>query len=210
MVVLHASNSFSVPVEIPFVAILAICAACIGRTRGIKIKSGWIEHANLYLCLISKSGTGKSPATKAFLSPIFAMEKQLFDEYQESMKQYEIQMAEWKRTLLDKEARVAEKPEKPKWKQIYIDDATIESVADALDANPSGILWYRDELAGLILDLDKYTGKEGSTKSRLLSAYDSGPWKSNRIASSRQNYIENACLSIFGTIQPKAVPLIFN
>jgi len=77
-------------------------------------------------------------------------------------------------------------------------------LTDALVANPRGSLRKRDELAGLILELDKYTGKDGGTKSRLMSSYDSGPWKVNRREASQQAYIPHATLSILGTIQPKA------
>jgi hypothetical protein len=72
-----------------------------------------------------------------------------------------------------------------------------------LDSNPKGLLWYREELNGLLLDLDKYTGKEGSTKTKLIEAYDLKPWQIDRVNKDRTTYIPKACLGLFGTIQPK-------
>jgi hypothetical protein len=43
-----------------------------------------------------------------------------------------------------------------------------------------------------------------------MSSYDSGPWKVNRREASKRAFIRNATLSIFGTIQPKALPTIFS
>ncbi|MCH7840051.1 MAG: DUF3987 domain-containing protein, partial [Planctomycetes bacterium] len=99
---------------------------------------------------------------------------------------------------------------KPGMRQIYVDDATIESLTDAFEGNPRGVLWYRDELAGLFQDMDKYSGggNGGGTKSRLMTAYDSGPWKRNRIGSGCLN-IRHACLSIFGTVQEGILPQLF-
>jgi hypothetical protein len=69
-----AAEAFCVPVEVPTCAVLAMAAACIGRARGIIIKAGWVEHANLYLALVAKSGLGKSPCTRAFLGAIYRAE----------------------------------------------------------------------------------------------------------------------------------------
>ncbi|NIA09382.1 MAG: DUF3987 domain-containing protein [Nitrospiraceae bacterium] len=46
----------------------------------------------------------------------------------------------------------------PPRKRYKISDCTIEAIADALDGNPKGLLWFREELNGLLLDLDRYTG----------------------------------------------------
>jgi hypothetical protein len=51
-------------------------------------------------------------------------------------------------------------PDKPiqlKRRQAYVDDATVEALGGVLAENPSGIMWRKDELAGLIADLDKYS-----------------------------------------------------
>ena len=202
----HAS-AFSVPYDVPAVAILSTAGACIGRTRGLTIKTGWSEHANTYAVLVGRSGVGKSPAVKAIQAPVFELEAKWYRKYQQELKTYQ-EVLEFHKGRKKKDAAPDPLPDPPIYKQLIIDDSTTEALTTALTQNPRGILWNRDELSGLILDLDKYTGKDGGTKARLLSAYDAGPWKVNR--NSGNKYIAHACLSIFGTIQDKALPEIFS
>jgi Protein of unknown function (DUF3987) len=201
------SRAYSVPAGVPGCAFLSLAGACIGRTRGIAIKPGWEEHANMWIVLVGESGTGKSPATQEIQRPIFDLENKWYQDFKESEKEHQFEL-EQRRYLSKSERKVLEAPpEPPVWKQLIVDDSTTEALGSAFSGNPRGILWNRDELAGLILDMDKYS-KNGGTKQRLMSAYDSGPWKTNRV--SKQNFIRRACLSIFGTIQPRAMPAIFS
>lgn len=211
--ILAAAEAFRVPLEVPTCAVLALAAACIGRARGVIIKAGWVEHANLYLALVAKSGLGKSPCTRAFLGAIYRAEKAWNAEWNESHNLWQEEVEAWQDTK--RKARRGEggdpgpKPEQPKRRQLILDDATIESITDALTENPRGLLWCRDELAGLLMDMDKYAGKDGATKTRLMSAYDSGSWKVSRTNKARIGFIEHATLSIFGTVQPKTLAGIF-
>lgn len=204
----QASKAFVVPVEIPAVTLLCLVSACVGRGMGVEVKSGWIEFTNLFIALVARSGLGKSPCVRAFLNAIFRIEKQRFDEYQKELQLYQAEM----------EARKSQKntdfnspPEKPKWVQIYVEDATEEALTDALSNRPKGVLWYHDELSGLLLNLGRYRpdGKSDGPKARLMSAYDCGPWKRSR-KSGDNAYIPSACLSIMGTMQPAIAPQIFS
>ncbi|MFC1508622.1 DUF3987 domain-containing protein [Candidatus Omnitrophota bacterium] len=182
------SESIGTSVEIPAAALITLIGACIGRTRGIRIKKGWIEHPNLYMAVIGNSGIGKSPSCRAIYKHVEKIENEWFDDSKE---------------LLD------ESKENVCFNQLIVDDATTEALSDVLEANPRGILWNRDELAGLLMDLDKYSGKAGSSMSRLMSAYDSGPWKINRKDKEKNKNISHATLSIFGTIQPRSLTEVF-
>lgn len=206
----EVQESYAVPMEVPACALLSVAGTCIGRTRGVLIKRGWIEHANLWLAIVGASGIGKSPAVRAIYRPIFETEKKWFAAYQDAYKQYRYEIEQRQVCQKKERGQLPPPPDPPVWNQLFVDDATTEALTDALAANPRGILWNRDELSGLILELDKYTGKDGGTKSRLMSAYDSGVWKVNRRDSSKKALIPNATISIFGTIQPKALPTIFS
>lgn len=187
----------AVPVEIPASVFLVVAGACIGRTRGIEIKKGWVEHPNLYVGLVGRSGVGKSPATKTVLRPVFELEKQWYQEYSEQVRAFE-------------EGDDKSSEPRPQWRQLIVEDTSPEALSDALSGNPRGILWYRDELSGLLLEMDKYSNRAGGTKTRLMSAYDSGAWKVTRISARRNCFIPNATLSIYGTVQPMALPNIFS
>jgi hypothetical protein len=203
-------RAHGVPVEIPGCAFLGTAGACIGRARGLRIKQGWIEHANLWLAIVAPSGYGKSPAVREIQRPIFALEKRWFADYQEALKQYNFGLEQRRLTPRDERSALPPPPDPPGWQQLIVDDTTTEALTDALSANSRGILWNRDELSGLLQDLDKYARKEGGTKARMMSSYDSGPWKVNRREASKRAFIPHATLSIFGTIQPKALSTIFS
>ncbi|MFC1614868.1 DUF3987 domain-containing protein, partial [Gemmatimonadota bacterium] len=208
-VVKQAANAFAVPVEIPACTLLNLAGACIGRARGIRAKEGWVEYPNLWLVLVARSGIGKSPCTKALLNSIFRIEHQTFQQYQKDIEDYNSAIEASQKSSGNKD--INQVPDKPVFRQVYVDDATLESLQDAFLANPKGILWYRDEVSGLLQDFDKYSasGRKGGTKSRLNTAYDSGQWKINR-KTSGDLLIPHACLSIFGTIQGGILSKLFS
>ena len=134
-VIAEIAKAYAVPFEVPATAVLVLAGACIGRTRGIRIKAWWVEFANLYVALVGGSGTGKSPATDFIFRPVHAKE------------------LEWHQEYLNAEE---EEDNSAIRKQLLVDDSTLEALSEALSANPRGILWHRDELSGLLLSLDRY------------------------------------------------------
>jgi len=90
-----------------------------------------------------------------------------------------------------------------------VDDITLEGFRRVFQKNPKGILWYSDELAGIFQNMDKFTGGQGATQSRLESWYDSNSWTVNRVNEDSDVFIKKASLSIMGTIQPEAVSKYF-
>ncbi len=204
-----AARAFVVPLEVPTVAVLALAAGCIGRSRAIVVKSGWTPHANLYLALVGASGTGKSPCVNKILSAVHRVDFKLHQTWTAEHSAYEAETENYrtatKAHLHGKGADPGPPPKRPPRRRILADDESLESLVDAFNDNPRGILWQRDELAGLLLDLDKYSGKNGATKTRLMSCYDAGPIKVGRIAENRIAHIPHAALSIFGGIQPAAL-----
>ena len=181
------ARSVKAPVQIPALALISACGASIGRTRAIQVNESWREYANLYIGIVGGSGIGKTPATNHIFKHLDRIENEWYETY-----------------MREKDNGVD-----ADWRQIRIDDATTEALPYALRDNPRGILWNRDELAGMFKDMDKYTKGQGATKERLMTAYDSGSWKINRVDRDKNLYIKNATLSIYGTIQPAAFSDIF-
>lgn|GEM_PF-593461 len=201
-------KAFQTPIEVPVTTLLSLVGACVGRSRAAVVKSGWTENPNFFLGLVARSGTAKSPPMRAFLNAIFRIEKQRYEQYQAELKKYQLEMDERKGK---KSEDLGPPPEKPTWTQIYVEDTTEEALTSALSGNEKGILWYNDELSGLLMNLSRYRsdGKDGGAKARLMSAYDSGPWKRTR-KSGDDEYISSACLSILGTLQPDILPELFS
>ncbi len=196
------------PVEIPLSAYLALVAGMIGRAAGLMIKRGWVEHANLFIATVARSGLGKSPATKKVLAPIRELERTFQQRFEYDLEQYDQALEAWQAKKKKKGVEPGPKPDPPTREDIEADDATIEGLIDAVAANPKGILWNRDELSGLLKDFDKYSGEKGATEARLMSAYDCGPVKVSRANKARTNYLPAFCITLFGTIQPFALKTV--
>jgi hypothetical protein len=204
----NISEAKKTPPEVVISLMLAMASALVCCARGITIKTGWSENANLFIALVGSSSCGKSPAANTIFRPIYQKEKEFHEEYQMKLEAYSMEHEAWQQ---DKERKKTEpKPTPPVRKDLILDDWTIEAAANALLNNPKGILLYRDELAGMFRDLDKYSGEKGSTKTRLMQAYDGKkPWKITR-KSGGTTFIPRPGLSIYGTIQPGVVLNLFN
>lgn len=207
--IVEAADAYGAPQQIPTACLLSILSCFVGRTRAIEAKQGWYEHGNTWIIVVGPSGVGKTPISDAFYKALNGLEYKMFQKWKAEQKEYVQAMFDFNKT---KKKDRGYPPVMPGRTQYYVDDSTLEAVAEALDQNPRGILWRTDELAGMLADFDKYskTGKTGSTRSRLLSSYDCQPWKSNRRDALRNTLIPAACVSIFGGIQPGMMPRVFD
>jgi phage/plasmid primase-like uncharacterized protein len=210
---LAAAAAFNVPYTVPAVTLLVAAAAAIGRTRSLIVKNGWEVFANIYLAIVAESGLGKTPCSSKIMRPLRKQDYECYQNYQLEYEAYEAKKAKWAKETKRNRAtsKDSPKPVQPSQKEIFLDDATMEKVGKTLEANPRGILWYRDELAGLFSDLGKYSskGKDTGDKARLLSAYNCGPWKTSR-ATQKDVYVPAACITLFGTIQPNVMKRCFS
>ncbi|WP_022670854.1 DUF3987 domain-containing protein [Hippea alviniae] len=195
------AKAFGVSPAVPISAFLTAIGAAAGKRWTLEVKTNKRIHPNIWTILIGQSGTGKSPATKSILEGLFELEKENYKRYKRELNEYSRQAAENK-----KNGFIAEPPV---YRQLIVEDTTIEALSIALQGNENGILLYTDELASFLLGMDKYKQKESGTKEKLLSAYDGGAWKINRIT--RETiFIPNALVSIFGTIQPEVLKKAFS
>lgn len=60
------------PLDYPAVYALGILAGSIGGRWDAQIKPGYRERSSLYLCLVAPSGSGKTPAGKVLMGPVYA------------------------------------------------------------------------------------------------------------------------------------------
>jgi hypothetical protein len=185
------SQAFGVPVQIPAMAFLTGTAACVGNVVCVEAKPGWQEYANIFAVSVGDSTAGKSPATRAILQPIHEFEL---------WRRYEEEKAIAQPGYLSAFAGF------PNWNTLIVDDITLPALSTVLANNPRGVLWNRDEIDGLFIDMRR----SSLLKSRIRSSFDSGPWQVHRVNGDRTFYIPRATLSISGTIQPKILGEIFS
>ena len=207
-----ATKAFRAPIGVSVAGYLIMLATCaMGRWR-ISPKDGWEENPTLFLCVVGDSGSGKSPCMKVYLRPINECETKWFADWQKAMEEYEEQERAYK---MDKNSNKPDqeklkRPKKPVRRQVILNDSTPEAICDALDQSIGGILWQRDELLSLFQEADRYSkGDKGATRSMLLTCYDGDKLKINR-STGKNLDIPNACLSVFGGIQPGMLPACFS
>jgi Protein of unknown function (DUF3987) len=208
------------PTDFPAVAIMVALAGVVGKKIGIRPKrhDDWLVVPNLWGAVIGRPGIMKTPAIRQpfkFLQRLEIAAKQRHEqemrEYEEKCLVAEIQQKEKKKAIEDaiKKKRdpleVArqfkiDEPKKPAPKRYIVNDSTVEKLGELLNLNPTGLTVFRDELIGLLRQLDK-EGQEGA-RAFYLEAWDGlGTFTYDRIGRGTI-HIESVTVSVLGAIQP--------
>jgi hypothetical protein len=101
----------------------------------------------------------------------------------------------------------AEIPEKFVAPRLYVSDSTIERLAVLLQARPHGMLVIRDELAGLFLNLSRYSG--GTDKEFWLEAWNGKPYAVERMTRPPVE-VEYLLVGVTGGFQPDKLARSFD
>jgi putative DNA primase/helicase len=167
----------------------------------------------------------KSPALSEVMKPLGLLVAEAYETYQKAMLAYEtgVLVAEATKAALKDELKRAaresaksgdrskleeiahrnqdtEVPEEPILRRYKTEDATVEKISELLLENPRGILVHRDELSGLLRNLDKQ-GREGDRSFYLEAWNGTGSFDVDRIGRGSL-HVPALCLSILGSIQP--------
>jgi hypothetical protein len=213
-----------------FVAAAAVveAGALLGRKVGVRPKrhDDWVVIANIWGGLVGPPASMKTPALEQVVKPVKRLAAEAQEAYQDALKAHELDMmvAEAERGALKKKLEVTakevasgkasrgnleevrqdiedlEEPEAPREKRYMTNDATIEKMAEILEHNPDGILYYRDELMGWLRSLDK-AGREADRAFFLESWNGNGSFSVDRIGRGSL-HVPAVCVSILGGIQP--------
>ncbi len=62
--------SVGTSVKMPIIGLLMLISSCLGKSRYLEVKDGYKVAANLFLVVVAKSGSGKTPALKPFVRAI--------------------------------------------------------------------------------------------------------------------------------------------
>lgn len=206
--------------DFPAVAALVAVSSLIGARAAIAPKAldNWKVIPVLWGQIISPPGTQKSPALSESMRPL-----QMLDA--EDRKSWQVARANWEReTKLRKLAEDANEKQaksvaasdpvaaralltpasivadEPKLRRRVLNDTTVEKLAEVLVEHPHGLLVYRDELHGLLSQMDR-AGQEGA-RSFYLQGYDGNqPYTVDRIGRGTL-HIPRVCIAMLGGIQP--------
>jgi len=216
------------PPDFAAAAVVVVAAALLGRKVGIRPKrhDDWMVIPNLWGGLVGPPASMKTPALEQAIRPVKRLAAEAWDAQQEALKGHaldlmvvEAEKAALKKKLEATAKKVAsgeasrgnleevrqdiediEELEAPQEKRYVTNDATIEKMAEILEHNPDGILYYRDELMGWLRSLDK-AGRESDRAFYLEAWNGNGSFSVDRIGRGSL-HVPAVCVSILGGIQP--------
>ncbi|KQV39175.1 MULTISPECIES: DUF3987 domain-containing protein [unclassified Rhizobium] len=212
----EAAEAKAAPPDYVVAAILAAAGSLVGNSRWSTPWQGWAEPPILWAVAIGNPSMNKSPGLDAVLIPIRKIEKGL-------RKEADAKVAEWKARaeiakLADsawKEATKAamkagdDEPPRPdacdagpapNIPRLAVSDSTVEKLAVIVASQPRGTLLYRDELAGWLQGMTRYSGG-GSDRPFWLEAYGGRGYSVERMGRDPV-YIERLSVGVVGGIQP--------
>lgn len=167
------SERINCPADFPAIAAMVALSSVVGRKAGIRPKrfDDWLVVPNLWGAVIGRPGIMKTPALGEALKPldrlvmeakrehtqmsskvnankdvIAAKRSALKSKLKEAFKEGNENTAATLTAQL--EALESEDAEPPKEQRYKTNDCTVESLGEILNANPDGILVFRDELTG--------------------------------------------------------------
>jgi hypothetical protein len=214
------SDRVQCPPDFPAVAAVVALGSVLGRKVAIfpKRHDDWHEYANIWGAIVGSPGVLKSPALFEALRPLRSLERAANARHVDALKEWSVQRAARQIRLAADRAnaiRAAKKAQtfdvgglgdlededEPPLRRYVVNDASVEALGEILRGNPDGTLAYRDELVGLLKQLDR-EGNEGA-RSFYLTAWGAKEGHTfDRIGRGLNRRVEGVCLSVLGSIQP--------
>ena len=210
------------PPDFPAVGVVVAISSLIGARALVapKEKDDFTVAPNLWGMIVGRPGVMKTPALSEAIKPLHRLEaeerekwkavheewivdRELTDMRADKRRSDAKKLAEKDPTAAIEMLRAPDIPPEPVARRYLVNDSTIEKLGELLTKNTWGMLVYRDELHGLLCDMDRQ-GQEGS-RAFYLSAYDGKHGHTvDRIGRGEVN-IPRVCLSMLGGIQPGKV-----
>jgi hypothetical protein len=201
----------------PAAAIITAMGSLVHAGNSLQMRqhdTGWTVRPVLWTAIVADSGANKTATLGYAVRPVKGIDTTLAREYALARRKFEAQPPAAKNKSQAgglgtpfEAARPEEldfNAEKPRLRQKIINNATTEAIAEILAHNPSGILSYRDELAGFFGGMDAYRQKGGIDRPFWLEAKDGGSYTVNR-KTSEPLVVENNAVCVLGAIQPEAM-----
>ena len=205
------------------VSVLVALGSVLGARVAIKPKrmDDFAVVTNIWGGFIAPPSSNKSAAFTAGLKPIDKLVAEAITAHQAALAEHQASQikaqasAKALKSRLDKAAKAGDSEGMdaiiaamqeddsdtvPALRRYKTNDSSPEALAELEASNPNGILVCRDELTGLLANLDK----EGNGEARafyLESWNGTAPYEVDRILRGH-SYIENHCLTVLGGIQP--------
>ena len=182
-------------IEYMMASLLMAVSTAIGNAINIRIRGGWISNPALYMILVGRPGTGKTPPLDFAFRPIRKHDAQAVKQFKLEMEQYNNLVESNK----GKKENTTPLPDKPVLRRTIISDFTPEALMRALDDNQRGIVVYVDEIMGMFNAVNQYS--RGQLIEQLLTAFSGKPLDISRCSMPIPIHIEYHFINIVGTMQ---------
>jgi Protein of unknown function (DUF3987) len=206
--------------------LLGTVASLIGTARRVSASRSWTQPMTTWTALVGLSGTSKTPgidATKRALSQIERDRRSKISELRRAhegrVEAAKAARASWKKEVesaaegkvvsLDRyRSTVTSEPVMPEAAidpgpfvapRLYVSNVTIERLAVLLQARPQGMLMLSDELAGLFLNMSRYSG--GQDNEFWLEAWNGGAYTVERMGRPPVS-VDYFLVGVVGGLQP--------
>ena len=215
-----AAEGASSPPDYVAGALLAAAGALLGNARHPRAWPGWTEPPSLNVALVGLPSAGKSPAMGVILSVVAGVEAELNADFEARKREAATakQEAAERLAIWETEVKTAVKsgspvPDQPagavappaaQRRRAYSTDPTIAKAARLSQANPRGMLLFRDELSGWFGGM---AGKEhGPDRAFWLQAWNGSAWTPDRVKDGDDEVtVRHLTWAIVGGIQPDKV-----
>ena len=208
----HGAGVTNAHVMVP---LLGIASSLVGTARRVRASRSWYEPLSNWTATVGFSGTGKTPGldvSRRALSAIERSRKHRLGELQQAHEtRVETAKAAAKKWKIEVEQAVDAGNKAPAMPaqavlpgefvapRLYVSNVTIERLVSLVQARPRGIVMICDELAGLFLNMGRYSN--GSDKEFWLEA-----WNGKNYVQERQSRppaaVDYLLVGITGGFQP--------
>jgi len=227
--VVDAAKRISVPNEFIAAPLITMVSILIGRKVGVKPKrhdNSWEIIPNLWCLIISRPSKKKTPSIMMVKKYFKKLTDKIRNDHEQRLKELtpklqmnEMSLAKVKKEFKDLDPEVthedakeiedkitkllAEKSDIENQMQgprLEVNSATVEKLHSLFQYNKTGLLIFRDEIAGFFSDFNK-KGHESDREFYLECWNGNGSFTHDTI-SRGSIHSEGLCASIMGTIQP--------
>ncbi|MFN6538675.1 MAG: DUF3987 domain-containing protein [Nostoc sp. EkiNYC01] len=195
---LHDAEILNIEPIVIWQPLMAAVLSLVGKRIKLSVESHTVP-AIAWTATVLESGGGKTRADTLVLTPL--KRKQI-----EARRRYEKEVEAYQNWQGDAE----ERPPYPLERKYMFEMATIQAVIKRLsEQKDNGVLWARDELAGLFKSFGQFNKGENEGLECLLKLWDGAPAQVDRVSQGDSYVVEDTALSLTGGIQPGMFRKIF-
>ena len=220
--VTQEAESAGCPVDYVGLPLLSAVAILIGNARWGRPWEGWREPPALFIGLVGRPSSGKSPGLDAVTNLVAQLEVELNTDWDDRRRSYkrDLAAAKERRAMWELDVKTAvkgnlpppdmpadaEEPDPVQRHRVFSTDPTVEKAARMSHGNPRGLLQIRDELVGWLGGMDRYSRGNSTDRAFWLQAYGGRHWTPDRVKDGEHDInVPHLLWGVCGGIQPDRI-----